>query len=251
MTPDWRAGPDELALGLVLISFQRTRQLEDHEPSASSSSYGALPMARAASSDAAAPSVIVPIGDDEAFWLGLETVDEDEPGAVRVLIETPTTIDALTGGAPGEALTDDPQNYVVVPLQRSLEGVRAGQSTARQFVRVARSLVAAPCEVMRFVVFRLRPGIAPAPRPPAPHGRLHAGSQESSHPEPESPEQNECGHALQRIEPDPYGPDAWQPDAPFTVRVRLVSPAEYTALTGQVAPDRLNPSEIYHGWRLP
>lgn len=239
MTPDWRAGSDELALGPVLISFQLTRQLEAHEPSASSTSYGALPMARAAS------SVIVPIGDDEAFWLGLETVDEDEPSAVRVIIENPT-IDALTGGVPGEALTDDPQNYVVVPLQRSLEGVWAGPSTARQFVRVARSPVAAPCEVMRFVVFRLRPEIAPALRPRAPDGRLHAGSQESSHPE----QQNELGHVLQRIEADPYYPDAWQIDAPFTARVRLVSPAEYTELTGQAAPDRLDPSEIYRGWRL-
>lgn len=251
MAPNWRAGPGELALGPVLVSFQRTRQLEDHEPSVSSSSYGVLPIARAASSDDTAPSVIVPIGDDEAFWLGLETVDEDEPSAVRVVIETPTRIDVLTGSVPGEALTDDPQNYIVVPFQRSLEGVWAGRSTARQFVRVARSPVAAPCEVMRFEVFRRRPVIAPVARPPAPHGRLHAGPQESNHPEPESPEQNAPGHALQRIEPDPYGPSAWQLDASSTVRVRLVSLAEYTALTGHVAPDRLDPSEIYRGWRLP
>jgi hypothetical protein len=64
--PDrWVAGPHGLRLGRFLVSFQRYTRPRDGTVAQAPSSLGALPVARGAG------QYCLPLGDQEAFWLGL------------------------------------------------------------------------------------------------------------------------------------------------------------------------------------
>jgi hypothetical protein len=218
-----------LAVGPVRISFQRVPRVPDDAPPARLRSHGVLPVALV-SEDIA----FVPVGDEEGVWLGLEGRN-DLPCAVRVLIQSATLEDAVTGRPPSNRLTDDPQNYVVVPLQHWLEGATVDGTCARQFVRIAWTPKQAAVQVFSFLAAPLREGFQPA------SGRTRENGPPCRLPE----------FVEQDLWPDPYGVGAWNESAVARMQVRVVSGEEYLHATGSTAPPALDPGSAYGGWRLP
>ena len=107
--------------------------------------HGALPLAFAAvgnssdemdagaSGSANASSDIVTMTDDiviapdlpgEAVWLGFQAIGRGQSVIVRVRIDESRPVDAVTGEAWEEGLSEDPRNYLVCPADTSLAGRR-------------------------------------------------------------------------------------------------------------------------------
>jgi hypothetical protein len=86
-------------------------------------SYGLAPAAMLPSG-----SVVAAVGSGEAIWLGFGAVDPARPATVRVRLDRPEQVDAVTGGPWEEALTDAPPNYLVCPPDYALPGVRRGEA---------------------------------------------------------------------------------------------------------------------------
>jgi len=82
-------------------------------------SYGVAPVA-------ASPSgpVVAAVGPGEAVWLGFQPVDPARPVIVRVRVDRPEPLDAVTGQPWEDGLSDDPRNYLVCPPDSRLTGVR-------------------------------------------------------------------------------------------------------------------------------
>ena len=59
----------------------------------------------------------------EALWLGFHGTGW-KPNAVKVAVGG---VNALTGESDGPALTGEPQNYLVTPLQPWLDGIKTGR----------------------------------------------------------------------------------------------------------------------------
>ena len=68
--------------------------------------------------------MLAAVAPDEAVWLGFEAVDPAEPANVRVRLDRPEPLDAVTGGQWDETLSEEPRNYLVCPPDSRLAGVR-------------------------------------------------------------------------------------------------------------------------------
>ena len=70
--------------------------------------------------------VALPVGPDEAVWLSLRA---EEPTALQLLVDGRN---ALSGTTTSQGLGRHPQDYVVVPDQRWLDGMQVAEGTAEQ-----------------------------------------------------------------------------------------------------------------------
>lgn len=189
--------------------------------------YGVLPIATDGG------TALVPVPDDEAFWLGLEA---DMPVALRPAICAPDTLDLVTGLPAAPGLRSEPQNYVVVPPQQWLEGLSLpDRRCARQLVKRSASAHHAVVEELRFEVYL--PRVAYRARP------QHAAASSIGC--------EQRGHLPHAVHLDPYGVDYWRLVADVTSRVRIASSDEFTRLTGAPGPEPLDTAKAYRGWRLP
>jgi hypothetical protein len=189
--------------------------------------------------------LIVPLGDDEAVWLGLSACDDQVPSAVRVIVREPAGIDAATGSSPLENLSGSPQNYVVVPPQYAVAGVFIAGDRARQFVRVTRSGIDAPCQRMELIAYGPSHHIAVPLSVPA--LILHQPNDGTARQILEEGK----GLVIQRVLADPYGIDLWNNAATTSVTIDLTTPEAYAHLAGREAPGPLTDASKYGGWRLP
>ncbi|HEX2222445.1 MAG TPA: hypothetical protein VHK06_07950 [Candidatus Limnocylindria bacterium] len=227
-------------MGRLYVSFQRTAQAERSETQPAS--YGASPVAAAPPHLAA--DVLVPVHEDEALWLGLEPVEAGAPVALRVEVTAPEQLDAVTGQPPAGDMRRAPQNYLVCPPQRAMDGVQHGPHRARQFVRRARSEAFQEVTSLRLTTIpgqsrKPLPGAA-APRPL--RAPLDARSRSSD------------GASIgvpQTIAPDPYQPAEWKLTDAASATVLLVDPGTWSDLTGRPAPPPRTDDDRYRGWRLP
>ena len=192
------------------------------------------------------PLPLLPVGEDafvapmrrcEAMWLGFRA-PHHRPRALKVGIGG---IDALSGEpfAAG-ALSADPQDYVVVPDQPWLDGIKAGDGFIRQFVAVPlgegltveAQLTGKEREGgLDLSLFEPRPGRFPESPAPvmermiampccaSPPMGLGAG-----------------GRMRQEVYADDYGIGTWEPEPARTVRVDLVDALAFEALTGIAVP---------------
>ena len=69
-------------------------------------------------------SVVAAVERGEAIWLGFQAVDPERPATVRVRVDRPEPLDAVTGTPWEEALTDEPRNHLVCPPDSRLTGLR-------------------------------------------------------------------------------------------------------------------------------
>ena len=232
----------QMRLGSGLkVSFQRAQQLT--KPAGKvSPSYGALPIA-IDSRAAPAADLVVPLDDEDAMWIGFVATSE-EPVAVRVRVLAPEQVDAVTGGKWVDAIAADPQNYVVCPGQSALHGVQIEPDCARQFARVAQTSNAVGIERLELTSICSRTDVraVEAPHGPSPADR-HEGRSTGIR-------RFDCPGVPQTIVVDPHGLGFWS-GARCTVSIALVSPDEYSALTGEPRLAPLDPADTYRGWRLP
>lgn len=132
---------DELVVGDVRVSFQRTLRTPEHGVHPLPPGLGRFPLRRVADYPDTAPSawqekggVMLPVYQREAMWLSL---DSAAPAALKVGVGK---VNAVSGQAWSDVLAAEPQNYLAVPLQPWLDGINSGDGTVRQFIAVRHGL---------------------------------------------------------------------------------------------------------------
>ena len=193
-------------------------------------SLGPLPLL-----EVSADEYVAPMRRAEAMWLGFRA-PHFKPRALKVGIGG---IDALSGEpfAP-DALSEDPQDYVVIPDQPWLDGIKAGEGFIRQFVAVPlgegltveAQLTGTEKEGgLALSLFEPRPGLFPD-QGPVFDGRMIALPCCAS---PSAPMGLGAGGRMrQEVYADTYGIGTWEPAPARTVRVDLVDALAFEALTG-------------------
>ncbi|MGF0227591.1 hypothetical protein ACQR3Q_17740 [Dietzia natronolimnaea] len=128
---------DQLELGPVQVSFQRTLRIPEDGLHALPPGLGRFPLRRVADYPDTAPAdwldrggVMMPLYQREAMWMSFNNV---EPAALQVGVGK---VCAISGGPWDETLSQDPQNYAALPDQPWLDGINAGDGYIRQFVAV-------------------------------------------------------------------------------------------------------------------
>lgn len=214
----------------LAISFERTLRIpDDGKAYPLPPGLGLFPIRRLGD------DYVIPMYQSEALWIAFEGAWW-KPNAVKVGIGG---IDALTGEAWSEELRGDPQNYLVAPDQPWLDGINSGHETVRQFVAMplgsgltVEGQLTGEETVggLQFVVYEPKPGRFP-----------------DEEPEPGPPTEGVAfesidmglaagGQMTQKIYPDTYGIDSWDPTRRTSIRVRIVNSEEWRALTGEAPP---------------
>lgn len=128
---------DQLVLGPVTVSFQRTLRIPERGLHPLPPGMGRFPLRRVADYPDTAPAewlsrggVMLPIYQREAMWLSFNA---SEPAALQIGVGK---VCAVSGLPWIEHLVKDPQNYVALPDQPWLDGINAGDGFIRQFVAV-------------------------------------------------------------------------------------------------------------------
>lgn len=99
-------GRDGLRLAAALISFQRFSRPVGDVVERAPRSLGALPVGRAAN------GFLLPVADNEAFWIGAMLSRDSNPCSVTILA------DRLTGGRVPVARLDRPQTAIIAGIIR-------------------------------------------------------------------------------------------------------------------------------------
>jgi hypothetical protein len=128
---------DQLVLGPVTVSFQRTLRIPEAGLHPLPPGLGRFPLRRVGDYPDTAPAgwlarggVMLPIYQCEAMWLSFSS---SEPAALQVGVGK---VCAVSGLPWMDHLVGDPQNYVALPEQPWLDGINAGDGFVRQFVAV-------------------------------------------------------------------------------------------------------------------
>ena len=231
----------------LVVSFHRTLRLpEAGGPYPLPPGFGLLPIAGSAQA-----GFLVPLHPREALWIGFSAALW-KPNAVKVIAGG---INAVSGLADDGAALADPQNYLVCPDQPWLDGCNIGGGLIRQFVAMplgqgyGLGATAAGGERggLEIIGFEPRPGhFSDVPPPPAPAGPMRMMA-------PRSPEMTlGAGARLhQKLYPDRFGRDIWDPASAMRAGIRLVDARDWPALTGAAVPDTPINADSYAQAGLP
>jgi hypothetical protein len=237
---------DELAIGRWFgVTFERTLRIpDDCRTYPLPPGLGPLPIQRIRG------ELTIPMYQREALWLMFEGKTW-HPCAVQIGIGG---INAVSGGDWTAGLTAEPQNYVVCPDQPWLDGINVGPGIIRQFVAVPLgSMQTVEGQLtgreatggMQIRVYAAKPGRFPE-RPPRAtfidkpqRMRVDAMGLGAG------------GRMRQKIYPDQYGLDTWDPTQSGSVSVRIVNSADYTKLSGHLAPPTPVDAQTYTAAGLP
>lgn len=192
---------------------------------------------------------VVPLSQREALWLAFGGAWW-RPSAVQV---TAGGVNAVDGGPWTAGLVGAPQNYIVCPDQPWLDGVKVGGGQVRQFVALplndARTIEAqvlgrGDLGGVQLRVYAPKPGRFPDAKPPGstPSRQRSSGGLMGL---------GVGGRIAQRIYPDPYGLDTWDPQTAVTVQFHILNSLEFAALTNQPAPPSPITAETYARCGLP
>ncbi len=247
------------------VSFQRTLRIpEDGQTYPLPPTLGRFPIhpfdefaGRLPAAWRSSDAILIPMFQREALWLGFEAADW-KPNAIKV---GAGNADAISGEPWEETLHADPQDYLVCPEQPWLDGINAGEGAIRQFVAVPLGmgdtvegqLTGEEQAIgIRILAFEPRPGRFPDQAPPSPEPDLEigpmmggpepvmAGATSMAAPESEGIAQSmglgAGGQIEQKVYPDPYGIDTWDPGNSGGLSVYIVNSKDYRALTGLPAP---------------
>ncbi|MCW2873202.1 hypothetical protein [Actinacidiphila oryziradicis] len=123
--------------GGVTVRFMRTLRLPETGTHPLPPGLGAFPLRAVADYPDRAPAewmtrggVFLPVYQREAMWLSFSAA---APAALQVGVGK---VCAMSGRPWSDQLSQDPQNYVVLPRQPWLDGINSGSGTIRQFVAV-------------------------------------------------------------------------------------------------------------------
>lgn len=255
-----------MTAGRLQIGFERTLRLpDDGRPHPLPPGLGPLPSRRVADLGDRAPAgweaedLVLPLHDREALFLTFSGVGW-RPCAVKIGCGG---VDAVSGEAWDTTLSSDPQDYLVCPPQPWLDGINSGHGTIRQFVAVplgrghtieAQVTGEERMGGLQILVFEPKPGRfpdEPPPEAPATETAFESVGLEGVAAGPAEMGLGAGGTMRQKIYPDPHGIDTWKAEPAFELRVRLVSAADWEALTGEPAPPSPVTAELYTALGLP
>ncbi|MEV6961164.1 hypothetical protein AB0M97_18585 [Streptomyces sp. NPDC051207] len=124
--------------GGVAVRFIRTLRLPETGTHPLPPGLGEFPVRRVGDFPGTVPpqwlargGVMLPVYLREAMWLSF--AGTTEPAALQVGVGK---VCAVSGRPWSDRLSDRPQNYVVLPRQPWLDGIKSGKGTVRQFVAV-------------------------------------------------------------------------------------------------------------------
>lgn len=245
------------------VSFQRTLRIpEDDQNYPLPPGLGPFPIHRVEEYLDRVPAVwreqggvFLPMYQREALWLHFDAAYW-KPNAVKVGLGK---INAISGGALSKELHDDPQDYIVCPHQPWLDGINTESGAVRQFVAMplgsgltVEGQMTGTEEYggIQILVYEPKPDIFPSQPPP----KREPGSETL-------PEQAEAqtaemgigagGKIRQKIYPDPYGVDVWDPENYGRVFVHILNSEQYSSLTGLEAPPTPISVQVYNAYGLP
>ncbi len=119
------------------VEFQRTLRVpDDNQDYPLPAGLGNFPMLPVDDHEVPAiwkrhGGIFFPMYQSEAMWINFSSWRSDYPFAVKIAAGK---INAVTGKPWGNSLGGDPQDYVVVPAQRWLDGFCVSKDVVRQFV---------------------------------------------------------------------------------------------------------------------
>jgi hypothetical protein len=179
--------------------------------------------------------LFVPLSQGEALWLGFEAASW-KPNAVKIGVGG---VNAVSGEPWDIQLRDDPQDYLVCPPQLWLDGINSGTGIVRQFVAMplgsgmtVEGQVSGVEQVggIQLVVFE--PCVGRFPEHPPRLDERTPGALAT----PATMGLGAGGEIRQKLYPDPYGLDTWDPDVQGHVSVRILNSQQYLQLTGKRLP---------------
>lgn len=206
--------------------------------------------------------VFLPMYQAEAMWIALcslRNILGNYPFAIKVAAGK---INAVTGDPWSESLHAEPQDYMVIPKQRWLDGFSVAKDHVRQFVAMplgqgytaeeqitgtgahgGLQLVVYP---MKAEIYELNQAKAAqdrrGPYQPArfsvAFGALEMGLAPG-------------GLIRQQIDEDPYGIEAWDQAHGLRCYVHLVNSAQYRQITGSLPPHQPPTAQEYAEAELP
>ncbi len=172
----------------------------------------------------------------EAMWMAFSAAAW-KPNAVKVGVGG---IDAISGLPFDHTIRDNPQNYIVCPKQLWLDGLNSGEGRVTQFTAMplgsgysVEGQLTGKEEIggIEIGVFEPKPGRFPDVPPPRDAETLtyaFAPAMEMG--------LAPGGTIEQKIYPDPYGLDTWDPDNSGQVIIHILNSEEFQAVTGQPPP---------------
>ncbi|MDJ0342169.1 hypothetical protein QMK19_03085 [Streptomyces sp. H10-C2] len=267
--------------GGVTVRFMRTLRLPETGTHPLPPGLGTFPLRRVADYPDRAPAewltrggVVLPVYQREAMWLSFSS---PVPAALQVGVGK---VCAVSGRPWSDRLSQDPQNYVVLPRQPWLDGINSGSGTIRQFVAVPLGLGAtvegqvSGAEVwggVQLEVFELRDEplavwrAEQQRRAVATRGPWGVAAEESLPPMPgygamprmaaaaaaPSMGLGAGGRMRQEVYRDERGPGDWRLEPSGRVFVHLATAPQWRQITGEAPPPSPVDRAAYNAAGLP
>jgi hypothetical protein len=198
----------------------------------------------------------LPMYQSEAMWIDFDGAWW-KPNAVKVGVGM---VNAVSGTQWKPGLHASPQDYVVVPEQPWLDGIKSGEGTIRQFVAVPLGIghtVEAQVSgkesegALRIAVYEPRPGRFPdhPPENLRPVGAVDAPTLAMKF-ESGGMGIGAGGRMKQKVYEDSYGLDAWAEDAPWEIVIYIINSNQFETITGRKPPSTPVDASTYttHGF---
>ncbi|MFD9512450.1 hypothetical protein [Streptomyces mirabilis] len=256
--------------GGVRVRFMRTLRLPETGTHELPPGLGEFPVRRVEDHADTVPAewrarggVMLPVYLREAMWLSF--AGSTEPAALQVGVGK---VCAVSGRPWSSLLTQDPQNYVVLPGQLWLDGINSGKGTVRQFVAVPLGLGATvegqvtgeevwgglqlqsfrlnDAELAKWREWERRRSVSTRSAksvpvydaaPPAPGAAMAAAPAPAARARSAPAMGLGVGGSMrQEVYADERSPDAWAREPAGRVFVHLVTPPEWRRITGETPP---------------
>jgi len=231
------------------VSFQRTLRLpEDGRTYPLPPGLGRFPIRRVEDYADRVPAswrthggVFIPMYQREALWLSFGGADW-RPNAVKIGVGM---INALSGRPWDQSLSKGKQDYLVVPDQPWLDGINAGRGLIRQFVAMPLGMgytvegqVTGREEAggLQIIVYDPKPGMFPDQKPRGEFNeRIYFCCCNSVSFDSEMG-LSAGGKMKQKIYPDSYGIETWDPQSFGRLYVHIVNSMMYREITESEPP---------------
>lgn len=238
------------------FSLQRTFRVPDAEDSFPLPPGGALEIfsvdkysERVPSSWCQGEDFFVPMHNSDALWIGLDGAAW-KPNAVQVFAGRLNTV---SGCLDDHTLSENPQNYIVVPPQPWLDGFNSGNGTVRQFVisslgegKTAEEQLTNDRYLGRVCISVFEPNSGYFPDEPPPSPQMPVAMRQAG-----ETGIGAGGRVRQAVYKDQYGIAAWDQSTSTSIRIHILDPSQFTALTGLPPPGRSLSAAEYSERGLP
>lgn len=252
---------DGVQIGPLTVTFMRTLRIpDDGRQHPLPPGLGTFPVRRMSDYADRVPAswarhggVFFPIHEREAMWMDFEAPEHD-PVALKVAVGM---VNAITGKPWSEPLDETDQDYVVVPDQPWLDGIKTEGESVRQFVAMPLGSGATvegqltgneECGGLQLLALAAKPGaVAPRGIPDFDMG-THEMLSDACMAVPALDMGIAAGGRMrQQIYEDSYGIEVWDPTNTARVYVHMCNAELWQAITGEEPPAEPRELEGYDG----